>query len=67
MPSRTWTTTLDDRPLELRAEHRLPANELVVWVDGFPAHREKLPDTLWPQAKVLATVGALRMLEEKLA
>jgi hypothetical protein len=49
MKTVTWNLTLDDRPLELRVEHSRSRRELIVWVDGFPTRREKLPDHLHPR------------------
>lgn len=61
MPSRTWTTTLDDAPLELRADVDVAARSLVVVVDGFPVHRETLPASIAPQHKAVTTVSGHRV------
>jgi hypothetical protein len=48
----TWETTLDEQPLELKVSHDPVTREFVVWVDGFPTRRERLPELVWPQHRL---------------
>lgn len=61
MTARQWTTELDERPLEIRAEVRESDATLGVWIDGFPAHREPLPRVLDGHHAVVLDVDGHRL------
>lgn len=45
----TWSITVDERPAAIRVEHSRSRRELVIWVDGFPMKRCRLPEILVPR------------------
>ena len=47
-----WTTTLDGRPLTLRAIHAPEDPSLTLSLDGLPVRRFSLPDPLWGAHRV---------------
>lgn len=57
MTTTTWETTLDEQPLDLRVSHDTTNRELVVWVDGFPTRRERVPEVVWPQHRVQVPIN----------
>lgn len=62
MPRTTrWTTTLDGRPLTLRAVHAPEDHTLTLSLDGLPVRRFTLPDTLWGPHRVELTSDGHRI------
>lgn len=56
-----WTTTLDGRPLTLRAVHAPHDQALTLSLDGLPVRRFTLPDTLWGPHRVELTSDGHRI------
>lgn len=56
---RSWQLTVDDRPMEVRVA--VQERQLVVWIDGFPTHREPLPDALLSAHRTAIDVDGHRL------
>lgn len=56
MSSRTWHTQHDGHPLEVRVQLDPGADDVVVWIDGFPVHRERLPWRWLPDHRIVTAV-----------